>query len=496
MQSEGGAAGAVHGALQAGALATTFTASQGLLLMIPNMYKIAGELTPFVHARRRRARVATHALSIFGDHSDVMACRQTGFAHALLRLGAGGARLRAASRRRRRSRRACRSCTSSTASAPRTRSRRSRSSTDDDLRAMIDDELVAAHRAAGADARPPGAARHGAEPRRLLPGARGVQPVLRRVPGHRRRRRWTRFAERTGRQYRLFDYVGAPGGRARHRRHGLGRRDRRTRRSSGWSRAARRSACSRCGSTGRSPSQRFVAALPADRASASPCSTAPRSRARSASRSTWTSSPRSREAAADGPAVRRRCRASSAAATACRRRSSRRRWSRRSSTSSPRPSRKNHFTVGIVDDVTHTSLPVRRRASTSSRTTSCARCSSASAPTAPSAPTRTRSRSSARRPTTTPRATSSTTRRRPARSPSRTCASARGRSARAYLIQQANFVACHQFDVPRASTTCSSYAAPGAAFLLNAPFGPDEVWDAAAARGAGARSSTRSSSST
>src|ERR1044072_3927983 len=79
MQSEGGAAGAVHGALQAGGLATTFTASQGLLLMIPNMYKIAGELSPFtMHVTART--LATHALSIFGDHSDVMACRQTGFA--------------------------------------------------------------------------------------------------------------------------------------------------------------------------------------------------------------------------------------------------------------------------------------------------------------------------------------------------------------------------------------------------------------------------------
>src|SRR5215831_3859978 len=79
MQSEGGAAGAIHGALQTGALSTTFTASQGLLLMIPNMYKIAGELTPFVmHVAART--LATHALSIFGDHSDVMACRQTGFA--------------------------------------------------------------------------------------------------------------------------------------------------------------------------------------------------------------------------------------------------------------------------------------------------------------------------------------------------------------------------------------------------------------------------------
>ena len=94
MQSEGGAAGAVHGALQGGSLATTFTASQGLLLMIPNMYKIAGELTPAVFHVSARA-VATHALSIFGDHSDVMAVRQTGFAMLSSGVGAGGAGSRA-----------------------------------------------------------------------------------------------------------------------------------------------------------------------------------------------------------------------------------------------------------------------------------------------------------------------------------------------------------------------------------------------------------------
>ena len=79
MQSEGGAAGAIHGALQTGALATTFTASQGLLLMIPNMNKIAGELTPTAFHVSART-IATHALSIFGDHSDVMFCRTTGYA--------------------------------------------------------------------------------------------------------------------------------------------------------------------------------------------------------------------------------------------------------------------------------------------------------------------------------------------------------------------------------------------------------------------------------
>jgi pyruvate-ferredoxin/flavodoxin oxidoreductase len=79
MQSEAGAAGALHGAIQAGSLATTFTASQGLLLMLPNMFKIAGELSPTVIHVAARA-LATHALSIFGDHSDVMAARTTGFA--------------------------------------------------------------------------------------------------------------------------------------------------------------------------------------------------------------------------------------------------------------------------------------------------------------------------------------------------------------------------------------------------------------------------------
>ena len=84
MQSEGGAAGAVHGALQSGALSTTFTASQGLLLMIPNMFKIAGELTSTVFHVSARS-LAMQALSIFGDHSDVMACSRNRFCHADLR---------------------------------------------------------------------------------------------------------------------------------------------------------------------------------------------------------------------------------------------------------------------------------------------------------------------------------------------------------------------------------------------------------------------------
>ena len=118
MQSEGGAAGALHGALQGGALATTFTASQGLLLMIPNMYKIAGELTPpVIHVAARS--LAAQGLSIFGDHSDVMAVRATGF--ALLSAGSvQEAHDLALVAQAATSRRGCRSCISSTGSAPHT----------------------------------------------------------------------------------------------------------------------------------------------------------------------------------------------------------------------------------------------------------------------------------------------------------------------------------------------------------------------------------------
>ena len=113
-------AGALHGALQSGALATTFTASQGLLLMIPNMYKIAGELTPAVLQVAARS-LAAQGLSIFGDHADVMAVRQTGFAMLASAQCPGSARPGAWSRRPPRWPRGSRSCTSSTGSAPRTR---------------------------------------------------------------------------------------------------------------------------------------------------------------------------------------------------------------------------------------------------------------------------------------------------------------------------------------------------------------------------------------
>ena len=125
MQSEAGAAGAVHGSLAAGALTTTYTASQGLLLMIPNLYKIAGEQLPGVFNVSARA-LASHALSIFGDHSDVYACRQTGCCYALRvqRTGSYGPDSGCTSVQQ--SKDVFRSSTSSMDSVHLTRSRRSR----------------------------------------------------------------------------------------------------------------------------------------------------------------------------------------------------------------------------------------------------------------------------------------------------------------------------------------------------------------------------------
>ncbi len=181
LQSEGGAAGTVHGALQAGSLATTFTASQGLLLMIPNLYKIAGELLPFcLHVAART--LATHALSIFGDHSDVMACRQTGW--ALLASGSVQEAQDLA---------AVAQATTLTSRVPflhffdgfRTSHEIAKIAalSDDDLRALYDEEAIAAHRARALTPDHPSIRGHGPEPRRLLPGPRGLEPVPRRGAG-------------------------------------------------------------------------------------------------------------------------------------------------------------------------------------------------------------------------------------------------------------------------------------------------------------------------
>ena len=208
MQSEGGAAGAVHGALQGGSLATTFTASQGLLLMIPNMYKIAGELTPAVFHVSARA-VATHALSIFGDHSDVMAVRATGFAMLSSRSVQEAQDLALIAH-----------AASLEARVPfvhffdgfRTSHEIAKIEPLDRCRRATHDRRSARRGAsrAGADARSAGRSRHGAESRRLLPESRsGQYATTWRRPAI-VRHAMERFAALTGRAYRLFEYHGAP----------------------------------------------------------------------------------------------------------------------------------------------------------------------------------------------------------------------------------------------------------------------------------------------
>jgi pyruvate/2-oxoacid:ferredoxin oxidoreductase alpha subunit len=206
MQSEGGAAGAVHGALQAGALATTFTASQGLLLMIPNMYKIAGELTPFVmHVTART--IATHALSIFGDHSDVMAVRQTGFAmlasNSVQQAQDMAAIAQAASLRAR---------------VPfvhffdgfRTSHEVAKIAplSDDDLRGMIDEGEIAAMRRRALSPDHPVLRGTAQNPDAYFQGVEARNPYYDALPAI-VQGEMDRFAAIAGRQYRLFDYVGA-----------------------------------------------------------------------------------------------------------------------------------------------------------------------------------------------------------------------------------------------------------------------------------------------
>jgi len=206
MQSEGGAAGALHGAIQAGALGSTFTASQGLLLMIPNMYKIAGELTPTViHVAART--VAAHALSIFGDHSDVMACRQTGFAmlasnsvqevmdHALI--------ARAASLESR---------------IPflhffdgfRTSHEVAKIEqlTLEDMRAMLDQDLVQAYRLRSLSPDRPTLRGSAQNPDVFFQAREAVNPYYLTCPKI-VQNTMDRFAKLVGRQYHLFDYAGA-----------------------------------------------------------------------------------------------------------------------------------------------------------------------------------------------------------------------------------------------------------------------------------------------
>jgi pyruvate-ferredoxin/flavodoxin oxidoreductase len=207
MQSEGGAAGAVHGALQAGALTTTFTASQGLLLMIPNMYKIAGELTAAVFHVAARS-LASHALSIFGDHQDVMAVRGTGFAL-----------LSSASVQEAHDFAAIAQMATLESRVPflhffdgfRTSHEINRISTlaDEDLRALVDDRLVRAHRGRALNPDQPFIRGTAQNPDVYFQMREAANLFYQRVPDV-VAAAMTRFESRTGRRYGLVEYAGAP----------------------------------------------------------------------------------------------------------------------------------------------------------------------------------------------------------------------------------------------------------------------------------------------
>ena len=207
MQSEGGAAGAVHGALQTGALTTTFTASQGLLLMIPNMYKIAGELTSTVFHVAARA-IAAHALSIYGDHQDVMAVRQTGW--ALLSSGSVQEAHDFA---------AISMAATLKARVPflhffdgfRTSHEVNKifQLSDEELRSLVDDDLVRAHRARALSPEHPVLRGSAQNPDVYFQMREAVNPYYTAVPGI-AQEAMDRFAQITGRHYNLFDYYGDP----------------------------------------------------------------------------------------------------------------------------------------------------------------------------------------------------------------------------------------------------------------------------------------------
>jgi len=207
MQSEGGAVAALHGALQAGALSTTFTAAQGLLLMIPSMYKLAGELTPTVFHIAARA-LATHALSIFGDHSDVMSCRQTGFAMIAsgsvqevldLALISHAATL------------ACRVPFLHFFDGFRTSHElmKVEKPSVDDMRAMVDDDLVLAHRLRALTPDRPVIRGTAQNPDVFFQAREACNPFYLKTPAI-VQQVMDKYAALTGRAYHLFDYVGHP----------------------------------------------------------------------------------------------------------------------------------------------------------------------------------------------------------------------------------------------------------------------------------------------
>ena len=468
MQSEGGASGALHGSLQGGALATTFTASQGLLLMIPNMYKIAGELTSAVMHVAARS-LAAQGLSIFGDHSDVMAVRQTGFAL-----------LASASVQEAHDLALVAHATTLQTRVPfvhffdgfRTSHELNTIEmlTDEDIRSLVPEELVREHRQRGLSPERPFIRGTAQNPDVYFQARETVNPFYDRVPDL-VQEAMNKLGDRTGRHYGLVDYSGHP--EAERVVVVMGSGGDTVRETVAYLTArGERVGVAQLRLYRPFPARALVQALPAS--------------VRHVAVLDRTKEPGSlgeplfldvlaalSESHADGE-----------------REQMPRVIGGRYGLSS------KEFTPGMVaarvrgapegaarSDGSRSGSPTTspaRASSTTPRLTSsrrrrCARCSSASAPTEPSARTRTRSRSSAPRRICTPRGTSSTTPRSPG---SQTVSHLRFGPEpinAPYLISQASFVGCHHFGLLERDEVLDR-AAPGATLLLNTRSAPDQVW--------------------
>jgi pyruvate-ferredoxin/flavodoxin oxidoreductase len=468
MQSEGGAAGAVHGSLQAGALTTTFTASQGLLLMIPNMFKIAGELTSTVFHVAARS-VAAQALSIFGDHSDVMATRTTGF--ALLCSGSVQEAHDAAL----------------IAQAATLESRVPflhffdgfRTShevntlellEESDIRAMIDDQTVRAHRTRALNPEHPFIRGTAQNPDTFFQGREAVNPFYAEVPAI-TQAAMDRVAARTGRQYRLFDYEGPADAERVLVLMGSGAETARET-AAALRREGEKAGVLQVRLFRPFSAEHFVAALPdtvravavLDRTKEPGSAGEPlyldviEALAQAVSSGGWATMPK---------IIGGRFGLSSKEFTPA--------MAKAVFDELKKTAPKNHFTVGIDDDVTHTSLDVDSSFAVEPADTVRAVFYGLGSDGTVGANKNSvkiiaeqaglhaqgyfvydSHKSGAQ--------TESHLRfgLRPIRSP--------------YLIQSANFIGCHQFQF-LARQDVLRLAAPGATFLLNSPYGPNEVWD-------------------
>jgi len=466
MQSEGGAAGAVHGALQSGALTTTFTASQGLLLMIPNMFKIAGELTPAVFHIAART-VATHALSIFGDHSDVMAARATGWAmlaSASVQEAQDMAMI---------------------AQMATLRSRvpfmhffdgfrishevnKLELLFEEEVRALVDEDLVAAHRARSLNPDRPVLRGSAQNPDVFFQAREACNAFYAAVPGI-VQESMDRFAKLTGRQYRLFDYQGAPDAERVLVQMGSG---------VGASGEAVRALVARGEKVGLLTvrlfrpfePQAFAAALPRsvraiavlDRTKEPGALGEPLYQdVHTALAEAWP------EDLPTPKVIGGRYGLSSKEYTPA--------MAKAALDELEKPQPKRHFTVGIVDDVTRLSLTVDDSFRTEAKDVTCAVFYGLGADGTVGA---------------TKNSVKIIGENTPLHAQGYFVYDSKKSGAitishlrfgpkpieSTYLIREADFVACHQFEFME-KLDILALARPGATFLLNSPYGPDEVWD-------------------